>query len=216
MSIGIKASERKWGITRQNLFYFIKTKLLFSCKEEKLEWVKAQYYMIADRLNNMCINTIKERVQGILNSNFDTLTLIQLYNICFEQGIAVAALKYKIRLFDLEHLLQYYCNDRWKEMEKNEWFLCSDDVYVNGEKDINSEEIVKLALSEGYVYAGKKFRMKPEYVRKFLCNYYHQKTGGKFRKCFVDHIYKEIDKVPENQYYGDSNTGGDKRDFLDF
>ena len=202
VALGIATCERKWGLLRQNVRYFIKSKHLFGTDTEKEIWISKQGEIIARRKRKVDIKSIKSRVEGILageesnsnsncnyyNSNYignnsQPITLNGLITLSFEKGIAMAAVKYKIGLFDLEFLLQFLCPNRWLEMELNEWFL---EPPGRGEKQPEDEEVVNLALNEGYLYAGKKFRIRADLVRMHLCKHYQKEemyskmfgTGG--------------------------------------
>ena len=202
IAIGISTCERKWGLTRQNISYFIKSKHLFDTEVEKEEWMSEHAVIIKERLKSMIeinIYTIKSRVEEILNSggnnnninyiynyntnattkehiNYTPIPLSEVLTLSFEKGIALIAVKYKINLFDLEYLLQYHSSSRWQEMEHNEWYLV--DKYEYGEQKPCVEEVVNLAITQGYLYAGKRYRMPADMIRKNLCKYYQRNCNS--------------------------------------
>ena len=181
-ALGIATCERKWGLTRQNITYFIKAKNLFTTDAQRDLWMDKQGVHIENRLRTMEVKTAKEKVEDILNNgrgengaNNDGIPLEDIFTQSFERGIAMTAVKYGVGLFDLEFLLQYCCPKKWADMEKWEWFMGPDPGL--GARKPRFDEIVNFALTEGYLYAGKKYRLPTDSIRKNLSLYY--KMGKK-------------------------------------
>ena len=162
---GNKNCERKWGVNRTMINRFFNTKELFTNEQKKETWMSIKKNIILDKMSTMQIEIVVENVigcilrcmQNIDNKYFNTHNrdqlLLDLCNLSFDRGIAIAASRYSINLFELEFLLQHLYPSEWLKMKNNNWYCVGNNGLRN---DMSKLDIVELSKAQGIVYASKK------------------------------------------------------------
>ena len=159
--------ERKWGINRSCMREITKKEIYYTTEAERIEWMRLQKEVFNRKMENMNINAVIENIENSLlkiknsfyqksNTPLPPLTLEELSDLAFERGIAIAAVRYNIDIFELEYLLMTLHQAQWNRMEENKWYFVPP-MFTNSEEGTNMSklEIIKLAQKEGADYASK-------------------------------------------------------------
>ena len=165
-------AARKWGVDRRVLDLYIKNTDLFETEREKMIWLQMQGEYIRGKMGTIESNEVREEIENILSSHKDQISIAELCSLSFDRGIAIAAARYSINLFKLEHFLKEICPSPYAEMEKNQWYLIPASNFTLPRSKL---EIVKLARAEGFLYTSKKCRLGTATIRRYLRHY--EKNG---------------------------------------
>ena len=168
LKIGIKKCERKWGISHGLLNNYIKSMQIFKNIEEKKIWMETQNIKQEERMKIIDTSIAIQNIENtMIKWGSDGISWRDLSNLSFDRGIAVAAARYNISLFELEFLLQHLCLGQWNDMEKNFWYCLPLRNTNRKVHDMSRLEIVKLSQDEGIQYASKKSGMDRETIHKY-------------------------------------------------
>ena len=150
LDLGIMTCERKWGTPHSILVTYIKSSNIYSSESERATWMSTQKIYIQERMN-ICEGTgVVEHVEHALRWR-GGVSLLEVCQLSFERGIAVAAARHKINLFELDYILKHVYPSQYSDMEESKWFCLP--------VKMSKLDAVKLSKIEGVHYASKKCGM---------------------------------------------------------
>ena len=122
--------SRKWGINHTTVIRFYRSNRDKFTTEKIEDWKAIMKESINTRLMVMNPGEVLFRVEGavqkICNDRYSGL--LDLCNLGFSKGIGVAAVRYRVDLFDLEFLLMNLCKRKWEQMERENWLNSGGDA----------------------------------------------------------------------------------------
>ena len=169
MISGQKSNERKYGIHGSRLLEYNKTKQLFKNIEEKEKWIENQKYEISKIMEELVQNKtqIVTNIENNLLNEYDkNIKMEEIAEFSFDRGLAVAAARYNINLYELEYILKEEYSTKWIEMETQKWFC----VFRNSDDYLSPQiksQMLKLVKEEGAFYAAKKFGVSIDKLREY-------------------------------------------------
>ena len=208
LAIGIRRCERKWGIGHGLLNNYLKTMQMFRNTEQKDAWIEAQKEKQEQRMK--IINTtlaIQKLEQTMIKWGSDGISWLELSNLSYDRGIAVAAARYSINLFELEFLLQHLSQAQWKDMEKNYWY-CLPLRNSKNRNEMSRLEIVKLSQEEGIQYASKKSGMDEGTIHRYRRFYDKYGADG------LENYYSVTGKIVSKETGAGAGTGNSNPEYF--
>ena len=201
IKLGTSRFERKWGGIR-HLHRISQAMNLFKTEEEKMLWMEKEGEIIEQRMNLLVREEVIRNIECTLKAtlqldNINSLSLSYLCTLSMERGIAVAAARNRLNIFELEFLLKTEYRIEWHTMELNAWYLVS----LEKSKGIPKVDIANLALKEGIYYACKISRMSRETVRKYM-----NELGGSKVLSLTNGRKKRPLKQPQNTTNSQDDT----------
>ena len=187
IALSNRQSTRKWGIHKTNITKLNEKGKLFKTLREKEDWMMAQKDIIENRMHGMDIENIISNISTKLElfeenqSTSATKNLQQLSNLAFDRGIAIAATKYSINLFELEFLLLSVYSTKWNEMSANKWYCVAQNT---NHESMSKLDLAILAQKDGVEYVSKKTGIRAGTIvgyRKIYEEEGGEKLGGTVR-----------------------------------
>ena len=164
--LGIRITERKWGLDISNVMQYTKQEKLFTINNEKEKnlWMDSQKVVIENYMRKLDKNIVLKNIEGKLRNNVTPISLSELCNLSFDRGLARAGAMFSINLFELEFFLINTFSTEWEIMEHNKWFCLpeeNNEAFMMGKLDI-----VQLSYTHGIIYASKKSGREIELVHE--------------------------------------------------
>ena len=175
VELGATKCDRKWGLHNSMLFKYAKKVGLFTTNQEKYKWMLNQKKIIERKMSTLDLKTVTKNIVDILQNNDlnkkINMDLNELHILSFDRGIAVAAIRHFLPLYDLEFLLRKCA--QWEVMEINDWFNITVDVTT-----LTKIDILNSARREGTQYTSKKTGVSRDLVNKIKSAYSRYGLGG--------------------------------------